>query len=187
MCSLWVFFPPSQLCCPLRFQNSPQTHRCEGFLVFGNISSFMTPSPGWVSVPNSSVSLFIFYILSYFPSKRMGCLSRYLVSSASIQKLFCGICSAFKWYFDEFVEEKVVSLFYSSAILGLPSTPPWRFWCWESGNTYCYFSLLLLFSLNISAFFYLCKSLTDIFSHMFLIISSFFFLSYVLNLVNSQH
>ena len=30
-------------------------------------------------------------------------LSGCLVSSASIQKLFCGSCSAFKWSFDEFV------------------------------------------------------------------------------------
>ena len=64
----------------------------EGLLVFGNFSSFMTPSPGQVSVPNSFVSLFIFYILSYLLSKRMGCLSECLVSSASIQKFFCGIC-----------------------------------------------------------------------------------------------
>ena len=28
--------------------------------------------------------------------KRMGCLSGCLMSSASVQKLFCGICSAFK-------------------------------------------------------------------------------------------
>ena len=33
--------------------------------MFGNISSFTTPSPGWVSIPNSFVSFFIFYILSY--------------------------------------------------------------------------------------------------------------------------
>ena len=44
-----------------------------------------------------------------------------LMSSAGIQKLFCGIYSVFKCSFDEFVEEKVVSLSYSSAILGLPS------------------------------------------------------------------
>ena len=42
------------------------------------------------------------------------------MSSASIQKLFCGIYSAFKFSFDEFVQEKVVSLSYSSAILGPP-------------------------------------------------------------------
>ena len=82
----------------------------------------MTPSPGWVSVPNSFVSLFIFYILSYLLLKTMGCLSGCLMSSASIQKLFCGICSAFKSSFNEFVGEKVVSPSYSSAILGpLPS------------------------------------------------------------------
>ena len=50
----------------------------------------------------------------------MGCFSGCLMSSASIQKLFCGIYSAFKCSFDEFVGEKVVSLSYSSAILGSP-------------------------------------------------------------------
>ena len=31
------FFFPSQVWCPLRFQNSPQTCRWEGFLMFGNL------------------------------------------------------------------------------------------------------------------------------------------------------
>ena len=47
----------------------------------------------------------------------MGCFSGCLMSSASIQKLFCGINSAFKWSFDESVGEKVVSPSYSSTIL----------------------------------------------------------------------
>ena len=110
------FFFPSQLWCTLRFQNSPQTCGWEDFLVFGNFSSFTTPSLGRVSVPNSFVFLFVFYILSYLLSMRMGCLSGCLVSSSSIQKLFCGICSAFKWSFDEFVGEKVISPSYSSTI-----------------------------------------------------------------------
>ena len=50
----------------------------------------------------------------------MGCFSGCLMSSASIQKLFCVIYSVFKCSFDEFVGEKVVSLSYSSAILGPP-------------------------------------------------------------------
>ena len=50
----------------------------------------------------------------------MVCLSGFLVSSASVQKLFCGICSVFKCFSGEFVGEKVVSLSYSSTILGLP-------------------------------------------------------------------
>ena len=52
-----------------------------------------------------------FYLLyfSYPLSKTMGCLSGCLMSSASIQKLFCRICSAFKCSFNEFVGEKVVS------------------------------------------------------------------------------
>ena len=67
---LFIYFS-SRLRCPLRFHNSPQTCWWEGFLVFGNFSSFTTPSPGRISVPNSFVSLFIFYILSYLLSKTM--------------------------------------------------------------------------------------------------------------------
>ena len=48
--------------------------------------------------------------------KTMICFSGCLMFSASIQKLFCGIYSALKCSFDEFVREKVVSLSYSSAI-----------------------------------------------------------------------
>ena len=103
-------------CCPLWFQNSPETCRWEGFLVFGNFS-FRSPSPGQVSIPNSFVSLFIFCILSYILLKRMSCLSACLVSSASIQKLFCGSFSTFKWSFDELLGEKMASPSYSSAIL----------------------------------------------------------------------
>ena len=52
--------------------------------------------------------------------KTMVCFSGCLMSSASLQKLFCGIYSALKCSFDEFVREKVVSLSYSSTILGPP-------------------------------------------------------------------
>ena len=62
--------------------------------------------------------------MSYLLSKTTGCLSECLMSSASILKLFCGICLAFKCSFNEFVGVKVVSLSYSSAILGLPSHVP---------------------------------------------------------------
>ena len=121
---------------PSEIPKLPTDPPVRGFLVFGNFS-FTTPSPGWVSIPNSFVSLFVFYILSYLLSKRMGCLSGCLVSSASIQILFCGSCSVFKsvfeYYsvfrsFDEFVGEKVVSQSYSSAILGPPpdSTSQYR-------------------------------------------------------------
>ena len=90
--------------------------------------------PSWDGSPSLPfVSLFIFYILSYLLSKTMGCLSGCLMSSACIQKLFCGIYSAFKCSFHEFVGEKVVSLFYSSAILGLP---PGKFLKrWENHTT----------------------------------------------------
>ena len=51
----------------------------------------------------------------------MGSFSWRLMSSASDQKLFCGVCSAFKCAFDKFVGEKVVSLSYFSTILAPPS------------------------------------------------------------------
>ena len=81
---------------------------------------FKTPFPGRNSVLPSFVSFFVFYIFSYLLSKTMGCFSGCLMSSAGIQKLFCGIYSAFKCSFDEFVAEKVVYPSYSSAILGPP-------------------------------------------------------------------
>ena len=85
----------------------------------GNFSLFKTPFLGRSSIPTSFVSFFVFYIFSYLLSKTMGCFSGWLMSSASIQKLFCGIYSAFKCSFDEFVGEKVVSPSYSSTIFRL--------------------------------------------------------------------
>ena len=57
----------------------------------------------------------------------MGCFSGHLMSSASDQKLFCEICSAFNYSFDEFVGEKVVSPSYSSAILAPPQKCMYNF------------------------------------------------------------
>ena len=74
------------------------------------------PFPGRSSLPTSFVSLFVFYIFSYLLSKTMGCFSGCLMSSASIQELFCGVCLALKCSFEEFVRDKVVSPSYSSAI-----------------------------------------------------------------------
>ena len=51
----------------------------------------------------------------------MGCFSGRLMSAASDQQLFCKLCSPFCCSFDEFVEEKVISPSYSSAILTPPS------------------------------------------------------------------
>ena len=82
------------------------------------------PFPGRSSLPTSFVSFFVFYIFSYLFLKTMICFSGCLMSSASIQK-FCRIYSALKCSFDEFVREKVVSLFYSSAILG--PLLPWNY------------------------------------------------------------
>ena len=73
------------------------------------------PFPGLSSLPTSFVSFFVIYIFSYLFLKIMISFSGCLMSSASIQKLFFGICSSLKCSFDEFVREKVVFLSYSSA------------------------------------------------------------------------
>ena len=89
------------------------------FLGVWKLFSFLR-LPSWDGSPSltSFVSLFIFYIFSYLLLKTMGCFFGCLMSSDGIQKLFCGIYSAFKCSFDEFVGEKVVFPSYSSAILG---------------------------------------------------------------------
>ena len=72
VCVFVCLFVFSRLCCSLRFQYFPQTHWWESLLVFRNF--FTTPSWGWISIPKSFVSLFVFYILPYLLLKRMGCL-----------------------------------------------------------------------------------------------------------------
>ena len=101
-----------------RLTTDPQERVFPG--VWKPLFFFKTPFPGWISVPYLFCLSFYLYILSYLLSKTVGCLSGCLMSSANIQKLFCGICSVLKCSFDEFVEERVVSPSYSSAILGPP-------------------------------------------------------------------
>ena len=72
----------------------------------------------WIQMINYLIRQCIKYILcpTYF-RREWAAFSGCVVFSINVQKLFCGSCSAFKWSFDEYVGEKVVSLSYSSAIL----------------------------------------------------------------------
>ena len=90
--------------------------------MFGNFSLFKTPFPGQYSIPPSLSLLFCLLYFFLPPFEDLGCFSGCLMSSAGIQKLFCGIYLAFKCSFDEFVGEKVFSPSYSSAILAPPSS-----------------------------------------------------------------
>ena len=91
------------------------------FLGVWKLLSFLR-LPSWDGSPSLPLlSLFLSFIFfSYHLLKTMRCFSGCLMSSAGIQKLFCGIYSAFKCSFDEFVGEKVISPSFSSAILGPP-------------------------------------------------------------------
>ena len=119
-CEFYLFiFPPGYVA----LQDSKTPHRPTNERVSWCLetSPLLRPFLGQITVPNSFVSLFIFYILSYLLWKTMGYFSGCLMSSASIQKLFCGVCSVFKCSLVAFVGEKGISLSYSSAILGPPS------------------------------------------------------------------
>ena len=115
-----LIFPPGYVA----LSGSKACHRLGSENVSWCLETFLffkTLFLGQSSAPTSFVSLFIFYIFSYLLLKTMGCFSGCFMSSAGIQKLFCGIYSASKGPFDESVEENVVSPSYSSAILGPPS------------------------------------------------------------------
>ena len=122
VCNLWglilyLFFLPVMLPSVVP---RPATH--SAVRVFPGVWKFLF----FLRLPTQdralSLPLFSLYLLcfSYLLSKTMGCFSGCLMSSAGIQKLFCGILSVFKCSFDEFLGEKVVSPSYSSAILGPP-------------------------------------------------------------------
>ena len=126
------FFPPSNY---VALWDSKTPHRPAGERGSWCLETY-PPSrlpPQYRSLSLTLLSLFLFFIFCptsfrrewaaflgaccpppYLLSKNTGCLSGCLVSSAYFQKLFCWSYSAFKWCFDEYVEEKVVSLSYSS-------------------------------------------------------------------------
>ena len=70
---------------------------------------------------------FCLYPLSYLILKRLVCLSGYLGSSTSIQKLFCGslsTCRSFFFFFPDlliYLCRRKLSSSYTSSILGSPS------------------------------------------------------------------
>ena len=88
ICGFYLFFLLVTL--PSEIPKLPTDLLVRGFLGVWKLLLFYN------FIPNSFVSLFIFYILSYLISKTMGCLSGCLVSSSSVKKLFCGISSGFK-------------------------------------------------------------------------------------------
>ena len=87
-----------QFWCPLRFQNSSLILPVRRFpivwkfLLHDSLPK-MSLSPQILCLP------FHFYFLSYFIPKRLVCLSGYLGSSTSIQKIFCGSCSTCRLIF----------------------------------------------------------------------------------------
>ena len=97
-----IIYFSSLLRCPLCFQGSPQTWQQECFLVFGNFSLFKSPFSGQDSLARTELPpylLCLFFHLLYFSYlflKTMVCFSGCLMSSASIQKLFCRVYSGLK-------------------------------------------------------------------------------------------
>ena len=120
------FYFSSQLGCPPRFKTFPKARTGPPVRGFPGVWKLpLLRLPSWDgSLSLALLSLFLSFIFCPSSSRRqwMGCFSGRLMSSASDQKLFCEVCSAFNCSFDELVGEKVVSQSYSSAILAPPVT-----------------------------------------------------------------
>ena len=91
---LFIYF--FRLCFPLRFLGSPLTPSVGVFPVVWKFLLLHDAIPRMGHCPQIHCLSFCLYLSSYLIPKRLLCLSGYLVSSASVQKLFCGSCSAFK-------------------------------------------------------------------------------------------
>ena len=73
---------------PSEISKLPTDPPVKGFPAVWKLLLLHDSLPRMGLIPNSFVSLFVFYILSYLLSKRMGCPSGCLVLSASIHKIF---------------------------------------------------------------------------------------------------
>ena len=104
------------------------------------------------------------------PSKTVGCFSGRLMSAASDQKMFCKLCSPFCCSFGEFVEEKVISPSYSSAIL----TPP---------PSFCFLRQSILFFSIVSVPIYISNNSTQEFPFLHVLANSFFYCLLILDII----
>ena len=117
----WFFFFFFLVMLPSEIPKLPMTSPMRGFANAQKCLLLHNSLPRRGLYPQILCLPFCLYTLSYLILKRSIFLSGYLGSSASIQKLFCGSCSTFRSLFDVFLGEKMVSLSYSSFIVGAPS------------------------------------------------------------------
>ena len=87
-CVVCFFFFPLLVMFPSEISKLPTDPPVKGFPAVWKLLLLHDSLPRMGLIPNSFVSLFVFYILSYLLSKRMGCPSGCLVLSASIHKIF---------------------------------------------------------------------------------------------------
>ena len=117
ICGFYLFSLPVRL--PSEIQKLPPDPPVQGFPGVWKLPLLRLPSrDGSPSLALLSLFLSLYFVLP--PFENMRCFSGHLMSSASDQKLFCDVCSAFQCSFDEFVGEEVVSPSYSSTILAPP-------------------------------------------------------------------
>ena len=119
ICGFYLFFLPVRL--PSEIQKLPPDPPVWGFPGVWKLPLLRLPSRDG-SPSLALLSLFLSFIFCPTSFQRLWVAFLGVRSSASGQKLFCEVCSAFKCSFNEFVGEKVVSPSYSSAILPPPHT-----------------------------------------------------------------
>ena len=112
ICGFYLFSLPVRL--PSEMCKHPSDTPVRGFPGVWKLPLLLLPSrDGSPSLVLLSLFLsFIFCPTSF--RRQWAAFLGYLMSSARDQKLFCGVCSAFEYSFNEFVGEKVVSPSYSS-------------------------------------------------------------------------
>ena len=91
---------------PSEILKFPLTLPVRGFPSVRKLPALPLPPQAQVPVPNSFVSLFCLYLLAYLIWGSSVCLPGIQGSSASVQTMFCGNCSTYRWYFDTFVGEE---------------------------------------------------------------------------------
>ena len=117
--SVVIFFFFFPLYCSRRFQSSSLTLSVIGFpIVWKLLHDSLCRWGHCPLIPCLSFHLLSFVLPSF---EKITLRFWYLVFPTSIEKLVCGSCSTFIWSFDGSLGEKVVSLSYSSTIMGPPS------------------------------------------------------------------
>ena len=136
------------LCCPLRFLSFPLTPPVRRFPMVWKLLLLHNPLLRMGVCLEILYLHFCLYPLSYLILKRLVCLSGYLGSSTSIQKLFCGSLSTCRSFFFFFFQIFWYICAGESCLCPIPppswDRPPFQYFFLKSSSFCFYYALVLL-------------------------------------------